>query len=85
MYASLTLLVTNRRGHARTHTLFPPAFPSSTQLVAHAQWAGAVGFVFVNYYDDLFTYIPYQLPFNVTLPFVNVMYTYGTMLIDRIR
>ena len=55
------------------------------QLVAHAQRAGAVGFMFVNYWDDLFTYIPYQLSFNLTLPFVNVMETYGTNLIERIR
>ena len=82
----LVLLYPSPTG-AGTHalTLYSPPPPLPPQLVAHAQWAGAVGFVFVNYYDDLFTYIPYQVPFNVTLPFVNVMYTYGTMLIDRIR
>ena len=55
------------------------------EIVARAQWAGAVGFLFVNYYDELFTYIPHQVPVNLTIPFVNVMNTYGSALIERVQ
>jgi len=41
--------------------------------------------MYVNYYDELFTYIPHQVPVNMTIPFVNVMYTYGTALMERVK
>jgi hypothetical protein len=35
--------------------------------VTRVQWAGATGFVFVNYYDELFTFIPYLSAVNITI------------------
>ena len=40
------------------------------QVVAEVQRAGAVGIVWVNYYDRLFTFIPHAVPFNITIPMV---------------
>jgi len=41
--------------------------------------------VFVNEIDDLFTYIPYLVPVNLSIPFFNVMNAYGSALITRIQ
>jgi len=60
-------------------------FEEMYQIVARAQREGAVGFMLVNPYDKLSTYLPYQVPVNLTIPFVNVMNTYGTALIQRIE
>jgi hypothetical protein len=59
----------------KPHLFFPPRL----------QWAGAAGCVFVNADDDLFTYIPYLVPVNISIPFFNVMNAYGSALITRIQ
>lgn len=41
--------------------------------------------MFVNGNDDLFTYIPYLVPVNLSIPFFNVMNAYGSALITRIQ
>jgi len=60
-------------------------FEMMYEIVVRAQREGAVGFMLVNPYDKLFSYLPYQVPVSLTIPFVNVMNTYGTALIQRIE
>ena len=50
----------------------------------HVQQMGAVGVVYVNRDDKLYSFIPYAVPVNITIPFFNVMSGYGRALIAKL-
>ena len=62
-----------------------PCISQFYQHVWYAQKAGALGFVLVNAAEDLTTAWPHQVPVEITIPFVNIMNSYGSELISRIK
>lgn len=53
-------------------------------MAYHVQRLGAVGVVYANRDDKLYSFIPYALPVNFTIPFFNVMSGYGRALLAHL-